>query len=167
MAYSQIPDPARLSALVTQWRARRCRLLPETRKAPHTHPHRLARVFAAFAAPLESHRERLRHNPWNMARLGRYEVRNAAVLAQLWDPVLSGPSARRFLRSYLARLADPAGQLPTPDQLARPFRIRTEHCPTGNRSERVDITIEGEDFLLGIDVKIDAGEGHEQLVRYG
>lgn len=106
-------------------------------------------------------------NPWDVAGIGRREVRNAVVLASLWDPRFCGDAAVRFLDGFIGRLRERTGDLlPTYDDLAGGYFIRTEHCPLGDVSERVDITIEGRNFLVGIEVKIDADEGFMQLERY-
>lgn len=115
---------------------------------------------------LKAKRERLNHNPWTMSGLGRYEVRNCAVLAQLWDSRVSGPLALNFLNAYFRELDCQSFTLPTLAELSAGYIVRAEHCPTGVQTERVDLTIEGADFLIGIEVKIDAGEGPEQLKRY-
>jgi hypothetical protein len=44
--------------------------------------------------------------------------------------------------------------------------VRTEECPLGSETDRVDIAIDGPDFVLFVEVKIDALEGKEQLRRY-
>ncbi len=49
-------------------------------------------------------------------------------------------------------------------ELAAGYTVRAEHCPTGVQSDRVDLTIEGTDFLVGIA----GGEttGHLRLVWF-
>lgn len=125
-------------------------------------------AIEALAGPLEDSRNRgALVNPWAAAGLKRAEVRNAAVLATLWTPNSGGAAAKAFLNAFLRRLQlSPAATLPTRDQLQAGYIVRTEHCPLGAASERVDITIEGETFLLGIEVKIGAREGPRQLERY-
>lgn len=123
-------------------------------------------VFAKIAAALGDRRtSSTLVNPWSIAGLKRVEVRNASVLASLWAPATGGATAVAFLDSFLRRVT-PVSNLPTTEQLARPYVVRTEHCAAGTTSERVDITIEGVDFVLGIEVKIDAKEGPDQLERY-
>ena len=128
---------------------------------------KLTGFLAKLRDPLELHRSRGGViDPWAIAGVGRKEVVNSAILATFWSPQFCGAMARNFLDSFCRRIPDPAGLLPTSEELARPYSIRTEHCPVGEASERVDITVEGESFVLGIEVKIDAKEGHEQLQRY-
>lgn len=43
---------------------------------------------------------------------------------------------------------------------------QTECCPLGQVENRIDIVLEGSDFVLFLEVKIDAPEGHLQLERY-
>ena len=47
-----------------------------------------------------------------------------------------------------------------------PERVFLENTKDGQTHNRVDIVIEGEAFLLFIEVKIGAGEGDNQLKRY-
>lgn len=102
-------------------------------------------------------------NPWTAAGLRQDEVRNAAVLAALLSPHQTGDLALLFLGAFLKRIG-----LDQPDLsvLQRGYRVRTEDCPLGQASERVDLTIEGSGFMLGIEVKINAGEGLNQFDRY-
>ena len=41
-----------------------------------------------------------------------------------------------------------------------------ECCPLGNQESRVDIEIDADEFLLFIEIKINAMEGRDQLQRY-
>ena len=50
--------------------------------------------------------------------------------------------------------------------MANGYAVRSEDCPLGSGENRVDVSVEGNGFLLFIEVKIDAGEGHAQLERY-
>ena len=45
--------------------------------------------------------------------------------------------------------------------------VRTEICPNGDLSDRLDIEIDASNFYMIIEVKISATEGKEQLNRYG
>ncbi|MDK2767903.1 MAG: PD-(D/E)XK nuclease family protein [Sphingomonas sp.] len=134
---------------------------------PKLDPARLGSFLTAAQPPLEQLRASgTMINPWGVAGVGRKEVRNSAVLATLWSPQQCGALGRAFLEAFCRRINDPAGLLPTSEELAASYSVRTEHCPVGAVSERVDITIEGPSFVLGIEVKIDAAEGPEQLRRY-
>lgn len=127
---------------------------------------RLQLWLKAVQPYLKRMRERRTHNPWMMAAVGSDEVCNCNVLGQLWDERAIGPIAQRFLAAYFDRIDCRKDMLPSLADLAQGYTVRTEHCPTGEQSDRVDITIEGKDFLVGIEVKIHASEGPEQLERY-
>ncbi len=128
---------------------------------------KLENFLTAVQGPLERMRAGgAAINPWSVAGVGQNEVRNSAVLATLWSPQQCGSLGRTFLDAFCRRIDDPAGLLPTWGDLAAGYVVRTEHCPVGAASDRVDITIEGPSFVLGIEVKINAGEGLDQLGRY-
>ncbi len=127
---------------------------------------RLVNTIAALTPKLaEARRQGGEINVWQLAGLKRTEVRNAAVLAAMWSPGAMGDRAAAFLNGFLRRLPSD-NELPSRDELMRGYVVKTEHCPTGAATERVDITVEGESFVLAVEVKIDAGEGPEQLARY-
>lgn len=149
----------RFTAIRPRRRAQRERIGPDSS--------RLSAFIRDAAAPLARLRSASSNiNPWSVAGLKRVEVRNAAVLASLFSPRACGDQAIAFLDEFLRRLADPVGLLPSSAELRGGYSVRTEHCPVGERTERVDLTIEGRTFVLGIEVKIDANEGVEQLRRY-
>ena len=106
-------------------------------------------------------------NVWSAAGLKRDEVRNASVLASLWDPQMCPETGPEFLLAFLQRVrpssADP---LPNEAEMQGGYTLRTEDYPLGYADNRVDLSIEGRAFLLIIEVKIDAGEGLAQLQRY-
>jgi len=132
-------------------------------------PAAFAKAMSAIAKPLSLARNvGVLADPWVLARLKRREVANAAVLAGLWRPASGGKIATEFLASFLDRLRSrPAGAaLPDRASLAGGYLIRTEDRPMGDAADRVDITIEGRSFLLGVEVKIDAGLQPDQLGRY-
>lgn len=106
-------------------------------------------------------------NPWTIAGMKRREVRNAAVLAALWTPAHVGEVGPAFLGEFLARCGTAAGQgLPGRAELTLGYRMRIENCPGPDGSDRVDLVIETARHLVGIEIKIDAREGREQLARY-
>lgn len=106
-------------------------------------------------------------NVWTTAGLKRDEVRNAAVLASLFNPLDAGDRAVPFLLAFLSEVegADHS-RLPTRTELEHGYSVQTEACPLGATDDRVDLSIEGATFLLLIEVKIDAAEGPAQLSRY-
>ena len=137
--------------------------------APKTRPDHgaLETFICAARSKIEERNSRFRHNPWKMAGLGRYEVRNSAVLGQLFDRTISPVAGPLFLGRYLKIVSErnSYAALPMIDQQSD-YRICIEHCPMGRQSERVDLTVEGASFVIGIEIKIDAGEGPDQLDRY-
>ncbi len=106
-------------------------------------------------------------NVWSIAGLKYDEVRHVAVLASLLDPRKCPQTGPEFLRAFLerARLSGP-GPLPTDNEVRAGYRIRTEEYPLENTDSRVDLSVEGREFLLLIEVKINAREGLAQLQRY-
>lgn len=102
-------------------------------------------------------------NPWVTAGLASNEVRISAALASLWDYNCHGDSALEFLAQFFEAIG-PA--LPDRAELGQGYRVSTEHCPNGDRQDRVDITIETKTWIIGIEVKIYAAEGRKQLKRY-
>ena len=63
-----------------------------------------------------------------------------------------GESATNFLAAFFDRLRKRPGGETLPDAaiLARGYLVRTEDQPMGDERDRIDITIEGGDFLVGI-----------------
>ena len=102
-------------------------------------------------------------NPWAVASLGRDEVRNTAALAGLWMSEFGGEASRNFLGSYLSSAI--AG-IDWSRELERGYRIETEICPLGDAADRVDLIVETTSHLIGVEVKIRAGLGRQQLERY-
>ena len=128
-----------------------------------------ANAMTAIAEPLRLARDAgILADPWVLAGLKRREVANAAVLAGLWSPTSGGKIATEFLSAFIERLRSrPGGEaLPDPAALGGGYLVRTEDRPMGEAADRIDITIEGQDFLVGIEVKIDAGLQPDQLGRY-
>lgn len=124
----------------------------------------LENAFDALKAPLASARgQGDLINPWAIAGLGRDEVRNAAALAGLWMADFGGSSSKLFIGSFLEKA------LPGIDwiaEIADGYRVETEICPLGDRSDRVDLVVETQKHLVGIEIKIGARLGPEQLQRY-
>ncbi|HDR1229421.1 PD-(D/E)XK nuclease family protein [Pasteurella multocida] len=100
-------------------------------------------------------------NVWAAANLGRNEVRNSKTLRWFLDVSETHGQGDFFLNSLLKALPRSIGV-----EKIKNYRATEECCPLGEQSERVDIEIDGENFLLFIEVKIDAVEGINQLQRY-
>lgn len=124
----------------------------------------LQEAFRALRGPLATARAQGGLlNPWALASLGHDEVRNAGALAGLWTTEFGGETSKQFLAHYLS------AALPTTDWLAAleaGYRVGTEVCPMGDAADRVDLIIETSLYLIGIEVKIRAGLGRDQLERY-
>lgn len=102
-------------------------------------------------------------NPWSIAGLKRDEVRNAGALAGLWLPEFGGSVSKRFLAATLE------AALPGTDwneELDLGYRLETECSPMGDIADRVDLVIETSRYIIGIEVKIDAPLGPQQIERY-
>jgi hypothetical protein len=97
-------------------------------------------------------------NPWTVAGLRRSEIRACGVLAELLNPAKCGDAAVRLLREFMGELRCPL-ELPTTNEMVQPYVVRTEHSLLGDRTTRMDITVEGESFVLMIEAKIGAPEG--------
>ena len=122
--------------------------------------------LAGLTHPMEDMRRgALQFDPWQVAGLGRDEVRNSAVLAWLFNPKGShglGDTPMRGLLEDLRRF-----DCRFPSRCGRFCRVRVESNPDGDRGNRVDIEIDDADFYVLIEVKLGAPEGEDQLQRYG
>lgn len=129
-------------------------------------PTRLNEVLRRLRGPLE-HQRSTGHalNVWSVAGLKRDEVRNTAVLADLLRHERLGDNARAFLAAIVERARLSELEFPRIAS-AGAYRVSTEVCPMGQQDTRVDVVIETEAQLLGIEVKIGAFEGPHQLARY-
>lgn len=134
---------------------------PRPRSVPAA---RLAAIFSQARDPLERLQGATCSNVWSTAGLGADEVRICSVLAKLWDWHHYGHEGRNFLARCLTILG--AERAPSDDELRQGYRVQTEHCPNGDHADRVDITVETDRSIIGIEVKIHAGEGKRQLARY-
>jgi hypothetical protein len=126
---------------------------------------RLKATLSALREPMRLVQDRACANPWTVAGLGTDEVRISAALASLWNRHLHGDAAVDFLCGFFAEI-DKREMLPGRPELMKGYHVQKEHCPNGAIGDRVDITIEGTDFIIGIEVKIEAGLGKQQLERY-
>jgi hypothetical protein len=131
---------------------------------PQIDPSHLAETLARVGL---QHRSALAEgaflNVWAAAGLGRKETRNTEVLAWWLDPRGSHGLGAAFLSPFLAHVLD---QPPGENELSKAF-VRTELQPHGDDADRIDIAIDLPSFMVWIEAKIDAGEGHRQMQRYG
>ncbi|WP_454917080.1 PD-(D/E)XK nuclease family protein [Xanthobacter sediminis] len=102
-------------------------------------------------------------NIWAIAGLKRNEVRTTSVLAWALDHRQDHGFGDAVLRALFERFAE---QLPADIQLGANYRVRTEYCAFGAQEDRIDIAIEGENYIIFIEAKIDAPEGAQQIERY-
>ncbi len=152
--------------------------LEEARRAGLTPNVAQVNLFSLTAAKLSATLDQLRSplalartsgaalNIWRVAGLKRNEVRNAAVLAWFLDPKGSHGLGTACIYHLLHEaFRDHADWLPGEPSLAN-ASVRTELRPQGSDTDRVDIAMEGDSFLIFMEVKIDALEGVNQLLRY-
>ncbi|HHX4812401.1 TPA: PD-(D/E)XK nuclease family protein [Yersinia enterocolitica] len=138
----------------------------ETEKKINIDSNQLAEFFSQLSEPLKAVQHRsLSFDPWEIAGLGRKEVRNTGVLAWLLDPSGSHGFGRLPLQAFLQSIRD-CGREDIPKDFNRYCRVRVETNPTGDNTNRVDIEIDADNFFLLIEVKIDAGEQKEQISHY-
>ena len=111
---------------------------------------------------------------WEVCGLGKDEMRNSAVLAWFLDCHGSHGQSRNFLDLLMAALPEsrPVG-FPDSQDITPFYRTKVESHyddaelnKPGRQSRRVDIEINGADFLLFIEVKIEASETPNQLRSY-
>ncbi|MFM8333362.1 MAG: PD-(D/E)XK nuclease family protein [Candidatus Methylumidiphilus sp.] len=105
-------------------------------------------------------------NPWEIASLKRDEVRNSSVLAWWLNPVGSHGYGDALLSSLLGWININHPSLNLPATISNRCSVRVESSPDGDTRNRVDVEIDDQRFLLCIEVKIDAGEGRDQVLRY-
>jgi hypothetical protein len=116
-------------------------------------------------------------NVWEVAGIGKDEVRNCAVLSWLLDCHGTHGQGAAFLHCFLNSLQTvPSNtclpRLPQAAQARAPYRTVLEKaydegCSDDNTpNSRVDIVIEKETFLLFIEAKVYAGETGNQIERY-
>lgn len=134
--------------------------------APVATPQLEATRFAATLTLLASHLERSPNrdgaNIWATAGLGHDEVRTSRVLAWWLDPRAGHGLAERFAEA----LWDAAGAATFGFGLSGLRRATREICPLADAADRVDIALDGDDFLVLVEVKIWAGLQPDQLQRY-
>lgn len=125
----------------------------------------LTEFLSQLSEPLKvvQHRS-LSFDPWEVAGLGRKEVRNTAVLAWLLDPEGTHGFGRLPLQAFLRAIRHNRNDIP--EDYLHYCRVQVETNPTGDNTNRVDIEIDADNFFLLIEVKIDASEQPEQVARY-
>ncbi|MBP7338265.1 PD-(D/E)XK nuclease family protein [Niveispirillum sp.] len=87
------------------------------------------------------------------------------MLAWFLDPQGDHGCGDGLLRALLLRLRARLGD-GFPPAPATGCSVQVEECAPGDRSNRMDITVDDPGFFLIIEVKIDAGEQSWQMERY-
>ena len=114
-------------------------------------------------------------NVWQIARVGRDELRNSQILAWILDCTGDHGHQSRTLEmlvehanSLAEHTESTAEKIPIAEIVRGGYVTRTEatYYNTGETDSRVDIEIEGPGFYLVLEVKVDAGETGNQLRRY-
>lgn len=109
---------------------------------------------------LKERQQGLKVNIWKIAGLKSDEVRHSKVLKWLLDWRGDHGQDNAILLHLLQ-------ELPILHKYHPQRYLATEECcPLGNKESRVDIEIDADDFLLFIEIKINANEGRDQLQRY-
>ncbi len=128
-----------------------------------------------------------RFNPFDVLKVGSYELRHTNTLAWLLDPAENHGLGDTFLRAFIARLGTPEEI----SKLAERFETAADHSVTVRRevwlsqlkrdrlsltedgqagyilkNGAIDILIEGDGWILAIEAKLDSGEGDGQLQNY-
>lgn len=126
----------------------------------------LARFFAQYqsnevqAPILAAQQQGLAMNVWQTAGLKTDEVRHSKVLKWFLDCRGDHGQGNAILLQLLR-------ELPLLEKYQPKRYFTTEECcPLGNQESRVDIEIDADEFLLFIEIKINATEGQDQLQRY-
>jgi hypothetical protein len=122
-------------------------------------------------------------NPFRVLQVERYELRHTTTLAWLLDPSETHCMGHVFLKHFVAQFIDrsaPWVQDALNEIVAGNVEIHRElkfarhgviastiadnaDSPTG---DRLDILIEGKDWGIAVEAKIDSKEGENQLLRY-
>lgn len=129
----------------------------------------VARIEAVRAVAAASKaRARLRRdtgadiNVWAAAGLGHDEVRVSSLLSWFLSPTGTHSGGAAFAQTFW----NAAGGSELGFDLGTLRRTAVEVCPLANNANRVDVVLEGEDFLVFVEVKIHAGLQPDQLSRY-
>jgi hypothetical protein len=128
-------------------------------------------TFAALCGQLGSKLKQYRASGdlidiWNVAGVGRNELRNTAVLAWMLDPRGSHGQGSALLSSVIRKIERLTAMIELRSISFEDVFVSTEYRPLGSMRDRIDIRIETPRLLTFIEAKIDAGLGFEQLERY-
>lgn len=160
----------RLKSFVDDWHS--CNYHPVLEKTPvAVNPSALEKLILKFEPLLHTIRSGRRNgdaaNVWEVAGLGNDEVRVSSVLAWFLDCHADHGQGDSLMSAILDKLTEKPAHFPASSTIQlKPYWVHVESCASGERSSRIDIEIEGEAFLIFIEVKIFAGETNNQLERY-
>ncbi|MCX5580793.1 PD-(D/E)XK nuclease family protein [Kaistia terrae] len=102
---------------------------------------------------------------WSVAGLGHNEVRNSRVLTWLLDPHGSHGAGDAYLVELWDRIS---GTTKAGFPMRGIQRVVRENYPIGNGEHRIDIEITGAEFVIFLEVKVNAGETKSgQIEQYG
>jgi hypothetical protein len=135
---------------------------------PHGDPNELAQFFKDFI-PLANLARRQGDliNVWTIAGLSTVELRNASVLAWLFSANGSHGRGASIFQAFMKRLKQyHEGQFPISSDITDHYFIYKEKTYPDSTESRVDIVIDGMDFVAFLEVKINAPEGYEQMLKY-
>ena len=130
-----------------------------------------ASFFSCFASAHTAYRQQGKAvDVWQLAQIGRDELRNCSILGWLLNCHGSHGQGTVFLKKLLLHMQ--YRQDSTELELIDGYRVILEEsydeCEPGNGKQRsrVDIVLEGPTFLLLIEAKVQSGETDNQLERY-
>ena len=149
----------------------------ELRPVQATQPRRIiapqgwADFFAYFAVMRDTYRKQGKAvDVWELAGIGRDELRNSAILGWLLNCHGSHGQGDAFLRAFLAQCGYDQDSIAS--MCVHGYRTTVEESNdeyevgSDKQRSRVDIVLEGPAFLLLIEVKVQSGETDNQLERY-
>jgi hypothetical protein len=165
------PSTSSLGRFFAEFKQLRPSLVTEQRRGqPPANIPNLERleIFCDDIGPLAKESARLGDfiNVWEIAGLKRAELRNAAVLAWLFDGHQTHGHGAEILSAFLRRVANRYhGKFSPTTSILDSYVVRKEAYLDENMENRLDIVIDG-NCLLIIEVKIDAAPEELQIQDY-
>lgn len=105
-------------------------------------------------------------NLWKLAQIGQDELKNSRVLAWLLDEKGDHGQGSGMLKEFLGKIKFSGKNPPLLEHCDGGYQTLVESCPFGDQENRIDIEIEGKNFLIFIEVKVNSIENKAQLDRY-
>jgi hypothetical protein len=141
---------------------------------PHSDPNELAQFLKELIPLGNSARQQGDLiNVWTIAGLGEVELRNASVLAWLFSANSSHGRGASIFQAFMKRLKQHhegpfpnVGQFPISSDITGHYFVYKEKTYPDSTESRVDIVVDGTDFIVILEVKINAPEGDEQMRKY-